>query len=344
MDRIAVRLLRGDVVESTHRASVAVCDRQGRLAASFGDPKLVTFVRSSIKPLQALPLIETGAADHFGFTPEEIAITCASHNGEERHVGLAQSILSKIGLGPEALLCGAHAPYNRAAAKRVGEAFTALHNNCSGKHAGMLATTVHNGWDPQTYLDPSHPLQQVILKTVSDETGVPVTDIGIGVDGCSAPNFALPLRAAARAYARLMAAEGIRGGRGRALARLRDASLAHPEVVAGEDRLDTRFMRAFGGDVWVKAGGEACFGMGIKSLGLGVCLKIEDGAWRAVGPLLFRILEELGVARETHREALQALREEPQKNWAGRLVGRLECDVQLKFSRPRATAAAPAVR
>jgi L-asparaginase II len=282
MDRVAVKVYRGDVVESVHRASVAVVDRQGRLEASFGDPNLVTFVRSSIKPVQALPLLETGAAKRFGLSEEELAIACSSHNGEDVHVRLVEGVLEKIGLGVEALRCGAHAPYDKSAAQRVGPAFTAVHNNCSGKHAGMLAVCVHQGWDVDAYLDASHPLQQRIRALVAEETGLAAGKIPTGIDGCGAPNFALPLRRTARAFARLMDAENVRGERGHHLARLRDAMVAHPHVIAGTDRADTRFMRAFAGRVWVKAGGESCYGAGVRNPALGIAAKIEDGASRAV--------------------------------------------------------------
>lgn len=330
MDRIAARVLRGDVVESVHRASVAVADRRGRLVASFGDPKLVTYVRSTAKPFQAVPVVETGAADKLGLSPEELAIVCASHNGEDKHVRLVQGILERIGLGPEALQCGRHAPYHSATARGLGDSFTALHNNCSGKHAGMLATCVFKKWDTRTYLDPQHPLQQAILEVVAKETGQRREAIPIGVDGCSAPNFAMPLRASARAWARLADAETVPGRRGRTLQRLRDAMLAHPDVVAGEDRTDTKFMRAFAPRLVVKAGGEAFFSMAWRPGGLGIALKVEDGSTRPIPALLFRILDQLGAVGPTERAALVSWLLEPQKNWAGKTVGRLETDLTLR--------------
>lgn len=340
VDRIAVRVVRGDTVESVHRASLAVTDRGGRLVASWGDASLVAFLRSAAKPLQALALLETGAAQRFGVSDEELAVVAGSHNGEDRHVALVQGLLDRVGLGVPALRCGVHAPYGKEAAKRVGPNFTALHHNCSGKHAGMLAVCVHRGWDPATYRDPSHPLQRQILENVAHETGLDPSQVAVGVDGCGVPSFAVPLRRAARAFARLMDAEAIRGDRGRALRRLRDAMLAHPDLVAGEDRIDTRFMRAVAGDLWVKAGAEACYGFGVRPKGWGGALKIEDGATRAVPPVLFRTLEGLGVVDERAARALDGVWNEPVRNWEGRAVGRVECELPLRRPARRAAVSA----
>ncbi len=335
LDSIAVKVMRGSVVESTHRAAIAVADRRGRVVASLGDPKLVTFVRSTFKPFQALPVLESGAAERFRFTDEELAVICSSHNGEEKHTALVASVLSKIGLSVDDLGCGAHAPYHKPTAQRLGEKFTALHNNCSGKHSGMLAVCVRNGWDPKAYLDPKSPLQQRILSIVAEETGVTAAQIQVGTDGCSAPNFAVALRAAARAFARLANAGEIRGDRGRQLLRLRDTMMAHPDLVAGDDRIDTRLMRALPGMLWAKAGGEAFYGMALKQEGLGVALKIEDGAPRAVPMALVRTLEELGLLNASARKALEDVWSEPLRNWSGRTVGRMVADFKLRRAKRR---------
>jgi L-asparaginase II len=324
-----VRVLRGEVVESVHRASAAVVDAEGRLVASFGNPDLVTFARSTLKPVQALPFVESGAADSFGFGSEELAMAASSHNGEAQHVELVHRMLQRIGLGVDALQCGAHPPYHAESARALGNAYTALHNNCSGKHAGMLAVCVHEGWDVDTYLDPDHPLQRRILGNVSQETGLIESRLASAMDGCSAPNYALPLRELARSFARLMSAERLGGQRAASLSRIRDAMTAHPFLVGGTGRTDTRFMQAFPGRVWAKAGGEACYGIGLLVTGLGVALKIEDGATRAVPPLLHAILREFGVADEAGAAALRDLVEGPLWNVAGHPVGRLETEVRL---------------
>lgn len=332
MDPPAIRVVRGDVTESVHRASVAVADGQGRLVAGYGDPHLVTFLRSTAKPFQALALVESGAADAFRFTPEDLAVAIASHNGEPEHVQRVRSMLERIGQPVSSLRCGRHPPMGKAAALRLGPDFDELHHNCSGKHAGMLAACVHNGWPVATYLEPSHPLQQAVLRDVSELSGIPQGQLRVAVDGCGVPTFAMPLVNMAVAFARYTTARATDAGHGPALARLRSAMLANPLLIAGSDRLDTAFMRAFEGDVWVKAGAEACYAFGITSLGVAGVAKVEDGSGRAMAPLLFRVLDELGVVSERQRKELEPLWDEPVRNVAGRTVGRYECD--LRLSRP----------
>ncbi|MBI2077801.1 MAG: asparaginase [Euryarchaeota archaeon] len=338
MDPVAVRFVRGETVESVHRVSVAVADARGRLAGSFGDPRLVTFLRSSAKPMQLVPLVESGAADRFAFTPKELAIIAGSHGGEPDHIETVRGILAKIGLGEDSLQCGRHAPYHKESAERVGNGFTSLHHNCSGKHSGMLALAVHMGWDPRSYLAAEGPVQQAILKVVAKECGLAPDRIPIGLDGCGVSSFGVPLKAGARAFARLANPETIQGRRGVALRRIRDAMLAHPEMVAGTDRLDTDLMRRLAGRIVVKAGAEACYGAALVGRGLGVCLKVEDGGSRAVGPALVRVLEELGAISAPEKNSLRRHWGEPLQNVAGRVVGRVECDFRLRIPR-RAVAA-----
>lgn len=329
MEPARVRVMRGELVESLHRAHVVVSDAQGGLVAYAGDPDFVTFLRSSAKPLQAISFVETGAMDRYGLDARALAVAAGSHNGEELHTAAAQRILDAAQLKPTDLRCGAHAPYSKSAADRIGTQFTALHNNCSGKHAGFLATCAHNGWDLPTYLEPHHPLQALIRRNVAEESGVPDARVGVAVDGCGAPTFSLSLRSAARAFARLSAAETVPGERGQTLRRIRDAMMAHPDLVAGEDRVDTRLMRAFAGEVWVKAGAEACYAMGLKSRGLGIVIKVEDGTSRAIPLLLIRTLEALIDIPDMARATLAEMANEPIRNVAGRAVGRLECELTL---------------
>src|ERR1041385_5512188 len=202
-----VEVKRGSITESRHRGHIAVVDPQGNLIASLGAPENVTYLRSSAKPFQALPLLITGAADRFDFTDREVALACGSHNGEPIHTELALSMLKKIGLGPEALHCGAHEPYGTQAAldlRTRGEQPSALHNNCSGKHAGMLAVAVHIGAPIANYESAENPVQKMIADVVSEFSGVPVPDMAIGVDGCAAPVFGITIKAMALAYARLV--------------------------------------------------------------------------------------------------------------------------------------------
>lgn len=330
MDPVAVRFVRGETVESVHRVSLAVADAKGRLAATFGNPRLVTFLRSAAKPMQLLPLVESGAADRFGFTPKELAIMAGSHSGEAEHVATVAGILGKIGLREDALQCGRHAPYNKEAAEKVGEGFTALHHNCSGKHSGMLALATHLGADPRTYLALDQPVQQAILNAVAKECGLAPGAIPLGVDGCGVPSFAVPLSAAARAFARLADPAGLAGGRGEVLQRIRDAMVSHPEMVAGTNRLDTDFMNAVPGKLIVKAGAEACYGAALVGRGLGVCIKVEDGNPRAAGPVLARVLEHFGLMSRAQKESVATHWNEPIRNVAGRVVGRIECDFELR--------------
>ena len=330
MDNIAVQAIRGDIVESVHRASIAVVDAKGRLVASFGKPGLVSFMRSSAKPMQAVPLIESGAADRFGFGPKELAIADGSHNGEPVHTELVESMLSRIGVGPEALRCGRHAPMGKDAAANVGETYTSVHHNCSGKHTGMLAVCVHNGWDLPSYQAPDHPLQQAILKVVAQETGVPADRIPIAVDGCGVPTFAIPVRAAARSYARLVDPSHIKGTRRETLTRIRDAMRFEPGYVAGTDRLDTDLMKASKGNLIVKAGAEAYFCAGLVKEALGIAIKVEDGNMRAMPAAMVGTLRELGVADDAFLEATKNQWDEPIKNVVGRVVGRFESTITLK--------------
>ena len=339
MDSIAVKVIRGDVVESVHRASIAVVDARGRLVASFGNPTLVSFMRSSAKPMQAVPLIESGAADRFGFGEKELAIADGSHNGEPRHLDLVDNMLRTIGLGPDSLRCGRHAPMGKEAAVAVGEKYDARHHNCSGKHAGMLAVCVHKGWDTPTYQSPDHPLQQEILRVASQETGVPVGEIPIAVDGCGVPTFAVPVQAAARVYARLVDPSAINGQRRETLERIRDAMRKQPFFVAGTERLDTDLMRAAKGNLIVKAGAEAYFCAGLVKEKRGIAIKIEDGNMRAMPAAMVGTLKEIGAADAQFLAATKNHWDGPVKNVVGRAVGRYESTIKLVHSAPRNIAA-----
>lgn len=334
-----MKVIRGDVVESVHRASIAVVDARGQMVASFGDPSLVSFMRSSAKPMQAVPLIESGAADRFGFGEKELAIADGSHSAEPRHVELVESMLNAIGLGPDSLKCGRHAPMGKEAAVAVGEKFDSRHHNCSGKHAGMLAVCVHKGWDIPSYQAPDHPLQQEILRVASQETGVPANKIQFAVDGCGVPTFAVSVHAAARVYARLVDPSAIQGPRRETLERIRDAMRKQPFFVAGTERLDTDLMVAAKGNLIVKAGAEAYFCAGLVKEKIGLAIKIEDGNMRAMPAAMVGTLKELGAADATFLAATKNQWDEPVKNVAGRVVGRYESTIKLLHSPPRKIAA-----
>src|SRR5215213_11837311 len=244
-----VEVKRGSITESRHRGHIVVVDPAGNIIASLGSPENVTYLRSSAKPFQALPLLTSGAADRFGFTDREVALACGSHNGEPIHTELVGSMLKKMGLGPEALHCGAHEPYGTEAALELrtrGEQPNALHNNCSGKHAGMLAVALHLGAPVENYESPENPVQKAIADVVSQFSGVPVTDMAVGVDGCTAPVFGITVKAMALAYARLVSPPADFEKKTRdACERIARVMGVYPELIGGtSERLDTELMRA----------------------------------------------------------------------------------------------------
>jgi L-asparaginase II len=299
-----VEVTRGGTIESTHRVHGAVADASGSIISSFGDPNFVTFFRSSAKPFQALPLVEDETAEAFGLTDEELAVCCASHSGEPRHVGLVQGLLDRVGLDQDVLACGAQPPFNRKAADalvRSGSAPGRIHNNCSGKHAGMLLLATHHGWDIDGYEQLDHPVQLRMLDEVERWSQVPRGEIKTAVDGCGVVCFALSLSAMAAAYARFLAAARAE----EPAARIIRAMTSHPHAVAGTDRLCTDVMAATDGRVWAKVGAEGVYGAGIVSSGLGLSLKVEDGGWRAGEVGLIALLQTLGaIDAKTHEKLI----------------------------------------
>lgn len=329
----AVKVTRGPIVESVHRADVAVADNAGRVLFWVGDPGKVTYWRSSAKPIQAVPVIETGAAQRFGFEDDEIAVMCASHSGEDVHIRAVAGILRKIGLADRALACGVHPPLNRDSAKRLvacGVAPWQLHCNCSGKHAAMLAIAVHMGYSVEGYFRPDHPVQRLMLREVSLFTGVPEEDIAIGVDGCGVPVFGLSLAAMARAFATLTSPERLPDAACAAARRVCRAMRAHPYMVAGRGRLTTDLMDAAGDRLVAKSGAEGVYCVGILGRGLGVAVKIEDGNARAAGPVVLEVLARIGVLDAGHLEALAEHHHPHVLNHRGEVVGDIIPDFELK--------------
>jgi len=333
-----VEVWRGGRVESEHRGAIAVVDAQGKLLAHIGDVELTSYLRSSAKPFQLLPLIESGAADRFGFTDRELAVIAGSHSGEPRHVEAVQSILNKIGLSESELQCGAHVPFNPDAAKALRAAQrepTPLYNNCSGKHSGMLAQAVDRGLSTHDYLDPRHPVQITIRQRLADLAGLSYDEVGIGVDGCSAPCFAVPLKAAARAFAQLADAQD------NALARVARVMVQYPEMVAGEGRLDTDLMRAANGDaaystLFSKGGAEGFHGIGVFARdtrsAFGIAWKIGDGDGKRGGhPAVIEALRQLGLLDEAALAALRSYHAWPVTNHRGLEVGEVHANFKLHF-------------
>lgn len=325
---ILLHVTRGSLVECLHRGHIAIADAAGRVLASAGNPEVFMFARSSMKPIQALPVLESGAAEAFGFTDAEIAILAASHNGEEFHTATVSSMLAKLGLETHCLLCGPHAPFHAPSAACLAQAGiepTELHNNCSGKHAGMLALALHLGADTGTYMDPAHPVQQRMLETVSLLSGYPAAKIVLGTDGCGVPVFGLPLSRLAAAYARLgeLSREGQPGGLPAAAKRIVSAIAAHPGQVAGTGRYDTRLIEVTQGRLIGKMGAEGVFAVSAPQLGLGLALKIEDGAQRAIYPAVTEALVQLGWLTGPEADALSGFHKPVLRNWKGTEVGEI---------------------
>jgi L-asparaginase II len=331
-----VVVTRSGIAESVHHGAIAVADADGKVIAWAGGPETVTYLRSSAKPLQVIPLLESGAADHFRLTPAEIAVAIGSHGGEPRHVEVVMSILSKIGLGEDHLMCGLHAPFHRPSAQRLeaaGVRPSVLHNNCSGKHAGMLALALFRGAPPEGYFRPEHSIQREILEAIAEFSGVEAGAIQIGVDGCSAPTFAVSLAAAATAYARLMEPDRYASARRYAARRAVEAMTAHPEMVAGEGRLDTALMAAGEGRLVAKAGAEGYYAAGFRrdGKGHGLALKISDGDdGRARTAAVLRALGELDLLPAPRLEALAREHVPPVVSRRGAVVGAVEARFRLE--------------
>ena len=330
MGEARVEVWRGAQVESVHRVSVAVCACDGQLRAHAGDPELNILARSAVKPLQALPLVEDGVADQFGLTPAELALCCASHSGEPRHIELAESILRKIGASEEALACGPHAPFHEPSARALraaGSEPRRIHNNCSGKHAGMLALARMHGWPLTGYHLPTHPVQQRMLLEVARWSGVPQDGIATATDGCGVVTFGAPLRALAFAFARFAAAAR-RNENGPA--RIVQAMTKSPEIVAGTGRLDTEVMRATTGRVFLKVGAEGIYLVGVPGAELGIALKAEDGAQRAAEPALLAVLRGLSLLSDDELAGLSRFAEPSIQNTRGEEVGAVRAVVRLE--------------
>lgn len=334
-----VEVTRGAITESRHRGHIVAIEPNGSIVAFLGSPETVTFLRSSAKPHQTIPLVASGAADHFGFSEKEIALACASHSGEPIHTEIAASMLRKIGLGPEALKCGVHDPFSPDVTRELrerGEAPNVLQNNCSGKHAGMLALAKFLGAPTETYDLADNPVQLAIAETVSQFSEIDIQDISVGIDGCGVPVFGITTKAMALMYARLVAPPPAFDASIReACSRIVSAMTTYPEVIGGtKDRLDTEMTRAAAGSLVSKVGAEGVYTAGILPCptwpnGLGLALKIEDGDdHRARPTVVIESLHQLGVLTDEAREAVAKYAFFPIRNRRHELVG----EVRAVFS------------
>ena len=325
-----VTLHRGPLVESRHRVHVAVCDSHGELRAFAGDPGLVTYMRSAAKPFQALAIVREGVPDRYGMTAEELAICCGSHSGEPQHLEVVRSILVRAGVPESALACGAQRPLAEAVAEemvRRGEDPKPIHNNCSGKHAGMLALAQWRGWDLDGYQEAGHPVQERMKCEVAEWTGVEPEQIAGGGDGCGVVTFGVPLWSMARGYAALARAAMERDV---APYMVVEAMTRHPFMVAGTGRLCTRLMQAGSGSVFVKVGAEGVYCAGDPARGVGVAVKVEDGGRRAAEVALLRVLHLLGVPADGMGDAFREDLRPTIRDTRGEAVGYLEGEFELR--------------
>lgn len=334
----AVEILRGGTIESVHHAAAAVVDHDGRVIASLGDPDYVTFSRSSLKPFQALPSVMRGFPERFGLTERHLAVACASHSGEARHTQAAQDILNAINAKVSDLQCGNHIPiYMKGEDGGIPpkSEFTAIHNNCSGKHSTMLALSQILDAPLADYLKHDGAVQRVIRESICEVLGVHSDQMTWGIDGCSAPNYSMPISKLATGFARFAWAASqspdALNDQQRAGGKIARAMMAHPEMVSGVGRLDLELVEASGKTIFTKVGAEGLECIGIPSKGLGVTVKIADGSPRAIGPLIVSILTELGVLDVEGQKRLNHEEHPRIKNVRGTEVGTARCAAQLHW-------------
>jgi L-asparaginase II len=341
---VLIEVRRGAIVESRHHGAIVAVEPDGRVVSCLGDDQLIISTRSTIKPIQSIPLVTSGAADHFRLTPRELAVACASHDGEPIHTEAVAGMLARAGLSESDLRCGPHRPYSEETARRLeceAEPFTQLHNNCSGKHAGMLMTALKRGLSIDDYVAPEHPLQREIMAVFTGIAGLDGEPL-IAIDGCSAPTFGVPLRSLALSFARLAGPwQEIDSSMAEAVKRIVAAMTTHPEMVGGTNKVfDTDLMRTARGRVIAKVGAESAYALGVLPCrefprGLGIALKIEDGAARARHPAVVEALSQLGLLSGEELAALKEHHNPVVKNYRQLAVGEIRAVFDLGFNRGR---------
>lgn len=319
-----VEVTRGGMVESRHYGTAIIVDAKGKVLHSWGDADQLIYPRSAIKPLQSLALLESGAADHYQLSDAEVALASSSHSSEPLHINAVSAWLKRIGLGAADLECAGHLPSNEKAAHdmiRSGEEITTIHNNCSGKHTGFLSTCLHLGEQTKGYIQADHPVQERLLRILSEMGDCDLSGTPRGIDGCGIPVIGMPLAGMALAMARMAAPEGLETKRAAAAKRIVPSMAAHPAHVAGTGRFDTVAMTAARGRFTTKTGAEAVHAGIIPELGVGIALKVEDGNKRGSDVAIANILDLLGVLDDTACEGLKDFLDMPVTNAAGSLVG-----------------------
>lgn len=330
-DPVLVEVTRGDVVESRHEGAVCVVDATGKVVFSLGDIDRPVFPRSAVKALQALPLIESGGIERFQLTDQEIALICASHSGEPDHVETAAGLLAKAGCDYECLECGTHWPSSDAAARELARAQaqpTALHNNCSGKHAGFVCLACLHEEAVGGYIKAEHPVQQAVRGALEETTGAAHSVEQRGTDGCSIPTYAVPLKAMALGFARFGTGQGLSPARAKAAAAIRKAVAAAPFFVAGTDRFDTRLMERLRERAFVKTGAEGVYCGVLPDLGFGIALKCDDGAGRAAQAAMAAVIARLLPGDDADKNFVANLADVPLTNWNGIEVGRVRANAE----------------
>ncbi|WP_331373666.1 asparaginase [Sinorhizobium chiapasense] len=321
---VLVEVTRGNLVESRHRGTVIAVDGDGNTVFSLGDTDAAIFPRSACKAMQALPLVESGAADAYGFGAKALALACASHSGEPEHVALAAEMLAAAGRNVDALECGAHWSIDQKtliAQARSIETPSALHNNCSGKHAGFVCACCHSGTEVRGYVGYDHPIQREIRGVMESLTGAILAQDKCGVDGCSIPTYAVPLKGLAHGFAKMATGAGLAAERARASRRLIEACMAEPFYVAGTKRACTRMMKTAPGRIFAKTGAEGVFCAAIPEKGIGIALKCEDGTTRAAEAMVTATLAQFFADDPEVHTALMAQANHSMRNWNGIHVG-----------------------
>lgn len=321
---IITEILRGGIVESRHRGSIAVFDGHGRSVLSIGDVLTPVFPRSACKLIQALPFVESGAAAAYGFGNKELSLVCASHSGEPEHVAMADAMLTKAGQSEATLECGTHWPFDLPVAIKLAQSGalpTPCHNNCSGKHAGFICTSAYLGEDPTGYVGPSHTAQIRVRDAMSEVTGAVHTSEACGTDGCSIPTYAISLNALALGFAKAASGHGLATSRAKAAKQLMDACMAEPFYMAGTKRFCTEVMAAAPARVFAKIGAEGVYCAAIPELGFGIALKIDDGAFRAAELTVAATIAHLAQAIPEIAEPIGAMARKVDRNWNKMNVG-----------------------
>lgn len=332
MHKEGIQVYRGGCLESVHHIHIAVVDSKRKLLYFFGDPARPTFARSAMKPFQAIPVINVGAVDEYNLEAKDIALMCASHNGEVQHRERVLSILEKVGQREDVLKCGTHIPRDIESYKaliREGKELTPVFSNCSGKHSGMIATAVYMNENLENYYLLDHPIQQRILQMISDLLDYPKEDIKIGIDGCGVPVHQLPLNYIALAFAYLANPDSSKIY-SKELKIIRDAMMSYPEMVAGKDRFNTDAMKAFNGLVVSKSGAEGVQCIGDIESGIGIAIKTEDGNGRAADVAMMEVLKQLGIGNSKIYEKLEKYVEKPIKNKRDEIIGSVKPAFKLR--------------